>query len=379
MIKKGELLYLTAFIIYCLIALSSGSVLIKISDFIKIILYLAIIILFSIKIILDKNKIKALIIYAIIAIICIYAYIKTGTIYFFINFLAIISIKNVDIKKVVKVDLILKCVFIFTHTIIYGINYFMDYESIKSFIITSDESRLRNSLYFSHPNIASGLVLWAIIDALYLLKPLKIKHIIISSIVMLIYYMITISRTSIIIYILFLILYFINSIMPNSNFYKKIITLGQRYGIEVMSAISIILAYLYRFGYSFVYLINNLTSGRVYLSYASIERYGINLFSNGDAINLEKFFVVDNFYIRCAVLYGIIFLILLMILEKFVDKDPQELIFEKILFIVLCFALFSEYYEIIIGNALPLLIISHTIINSKKKDSIKWKKKIIKI
>lgn len=364
--KKKELIYLIPFIIYCFICLAGGSELIHLSNVVKIILYAIIILFYGVKVLLDKNSVKILILYALIALVCAYAYLKTGTIFFLMNFITIIAIKDVDIKKVVKIDLIIKCIFIAIHSILYVVNYIFNYDAISYLIIASDGFRVRNALFFTHPNIAAGLILWAIIDAFYLLKNIKIKHIIISAIIMVVTYIITGSRTTILIYALFMILYYLNKLVPNIQ-YKKLLTYGQRYGIEIMTVISLLLAYLYRFGNSFIYLINRLTSGRVYYSYGAIDKFGIHFLSNAQALNVEKFFIVDNFYIRCAVLYGLIFLVFLIIFEKFANKNIEKYRFEKISFIVLCFTLFSEYYGFIIGNAIPLLLLGNMVINKNKK------------
>lgn len=375
--NKIEFIYLIPFAIYSFISLAGGSELIQLSDFVKIVLYGILILLYGVKIILDKNSIKCLILYFLVALICIYAYIETQTIFFFINFLTIIAIKNVDVKKVVKIDLIMKCIFIASHSLLYGVNYIFNYDGISNLIMATDGYRVRNALFFTHPNIASGIIFWAIIDVFYLLKPIKVKYAIISTLIILATYFITKSRTTLLIYMLFLILYYLNKVFHNLK-YKKLLTLGQRYGIEIFSIFSFALSYLYKFGNTIVYFINDLTSGRIYNSYVAINKFGMHIFPNAQANNLEQLFIIDNFYVRCAILYGIIFLILLIILEKIVDKNSENYVFEKIIFIVLCFSLFSEYYGIIIGNAIPLLILGDIVINRKNKNSLISEKKTVK-
>ena len=61
--NKIEFIYLIPFAIYSFISLAGGSELIQLSDFVKIVLYGILILLYGVKIILDKNSIKCLILY----------------------------------------------------------------------------------------------------------------------------------------------------------------------------------------------------------------------------------------------------------------------------------------------------------------------------
>lgn len=361
-----ERLYIIAFTLFCFISLAGGSILLKLSDSVKVILYLIIIACFGLKILLDKVNIKILFLYLCIAVICIYTYFKTGAIFFLINFLAIVASKDIKIKRIVLIDFIVKCLFIVTHFIFYGIQYVFNYDSIANLIISSDGFRVRNALFFVHPNIAAGVVLWAIIDVFYLINKIKIKHVIYTTLIMIVTYIITGSRTSLLIYLLFLILYGLNKIMKNKS-YKKILNFFQRYSVEIIAVFSLLLAYLYKFENSLIYFINRLTSGRIYYSYKAITDFGINIFSNQNAINVDNIYPVDNFYIRCVILYGMIFLFMLVILEKLIDKNENKYFLEKILFIILTISLFSEYYVFIIGNSVVLLLVGKIVVERKPK------------
>lgn len=365
--NNNDILYIIPFSLYCFMSLSGGSRLIELDNSIKIILYTIIILLFGIKIVINKLSLREICIYTIIGFISVYAYIKLETIFFLMNFLAIISLKNVDIKKVVKVDIAIKGVFFITHSTLYIIDYFFDYNNIEQFIIY-DEKRVRHALYFIHPNIVNSMVFWMIMDIFYLKRNIKFRHILISSIIIGIMYEITKSRTMSLLFIIFLFIYYMERITKNKDLYYNIINTIQKYIIEFFTILSIAIGVLYKYNIHFITtFLNALTSGRVYYSYAAINDFGINFLCNAKAINLEKnLLLVDNFYIRCTVLYGLIFILLIIIMTKLTKKDNKFML-DKIMFIILAISLFSEYFGIIIGNAIPLLLLGNMIINRNEK------------
>ena len=365
--KRKEILYFIPFALFCFIALSGGSTILQLNDSIKIILYLIIMLLFGLKILIDKLSKKEAIIYFFIGIISLYTYIKVGAIFFLINFLAIIALKNVNIKTVVKIDILIKSIFLITHFIAYGIDYFFDYSSVEQLIV-DDGNRIRHALYFTHPNIASALMFWLVMDFFYLKKELKFQHIVIGTIAMVVMYLITKSKTTPILYIMFLIIYYLYYLFKNKKIYLTIINIMQRYIVEVITILSIAMAILYQYNIHLITAsLNAITSGRVYYSYIAIRDFGINLFCNPEAVNLENYLWIDNFYIRAAVLYGLVFVILLIIMEKLVKREKNENIFDKILFIILAISLFSEYFGIIAGNSISLLLLGNLIINRRTK------------
>ena len=85
---------------------------------------------------------------------------------------------------------------------------------------------------------------------------------------------------------------------------------------------------------------------------------------NINAINLDEFIIIDNFYIRSAILFGGIFIILLSIMNKNISKN--ESLFSKIIIIVFSINLFSEFNSICIGNAIPILLLGYMIMNKNK-------------
>lgn len=374
---RNETIYLIAFSLYCFMALTGGSELILLNDTVKIAIYGIIIILLGLKFITQHISIKKILIYVIIGGVTLYAYLKLDAIFFLMNFLMIISVKDVEVKKIIKTDIAIKCIFLIFHIISYGIDYFFDYNKVQE-LIMNDGIRIRHAFYFTHPNIISAIIFWLIMDIYYLTKQIKLKHIIMGILLMLVSYSFTKSRTTVFLFILFLIAFFIGKIIKNKKVYYKIIDLTYKYIIEFTTLISILMGILYKYNiYLIRTLLNSLTSGRVYSAYAAFTDFGINLFCNSKALKIEKYLIIDNFYVRCAVLYGLIFVILFAIMTKLVRSKDEKYIKEKIMVIILAISLFSEYSGIIIGNAIPLLLLGKLIVdkdenNERKKESIDY-------
>lgn len=374
--KSKEIIYLIAFALYCFMALSGGSELIVLNSIFKTIIYGIIILLLGYKVVVEGLSIKEILIYLIIGIICLLAYIKVDSIFFLINFVMIISIRGVNIKKVVKLDIIIKCVFLVTHIIIYIGNYFFAYDKFQELIINHGD-RIRHAFYFTHPNIVSAIVFWIIMDLYYLKEKISVKHILISIILMLVNYYFTRSRTILILFIVFLIIFFVEKMLKNKEIFNRILTITYKFIFEIITIASIAMGILYKYNLRLITtVLNQLTSGRVYYSYAAFTDFGINLFSNANALKLEKYLFIDNFYVRCAVLYGLIFVVMISIMTKLSKSKNDKNIKEKIMIIILAISLFSEYFGIIIGNAIPLLLLGNLIMNKEENNEKKEPKDI---
>jgi len=128
-----------------------------------------------------------------------------------ISLLAIVAIKNVDIKKIVKIDIVIKLIFLCTHASLYLIDYLLNYDAIKNLIIFSSKGA-SHALYFSNPNTVGAIVLLLVLDILFLKKNLNKKHLALGFLALIISYLICRSRTPFFIYIIFIALQFVKNI-----------------------------------------------------------------------------------------------------------------------------------------------------------------------
>ena len=177
--------------------------------------------------------------------------------FIFTSALAVASIKGISIKKIVKIDLIIKIIFLSIHFILFGIDYLFDVTLISNNIL-STEKGLAYSLYFKNPNNASAFTIWLIIDCIYLMKNCTIKKILLFFPVVYIIYKITKCRTSIFIYFGALILFSLKN--------KKLIDFLFRYSYWILFGISMIMMMLYSYNANLFAFFNHLLSGRLSFS-----------------------------------------------------------------------------------------------------------------
>ena len=367
-----ELIYLVGFTVYCIVSLLGSSDLLPLNEYVKNGMYVLSSALFCVVILCSKYTKKEYIIYDLLVLLTLYASIKVHKMFFLINVLAIMAIKNIKIHSVIKLDIIIKTAIIAIHSLVYLYQYIFQYELIQEMIMVNAD-RNRHTLYFTHPNLMGQVILWLVIDILYIKKCDKIS-VFLSVIMIAIAFVVTDSRTMVMAYVIFLFLYFIGKLMKEKT-YKKIIHFIEKFSIDIVAITSLILAILYKYQISSVCFINKLTSGRIYNAYIAIEKFGIQLFPNIGAINLEQYTIIDNFYIRSFILFGTIFIIILSIMTKSISKN--ESLISEIIIIVFAINLFNEFNSICIGNAIPILLLASMIMSKNKEKTVTNKDNIL--
>ncbi len=360
---NSNMYFYVAFIINSILTLIGGSNLGSINEYVKYGLYGVSILLLSIYMVIQiKNEktnysILEYIVFFVFSVYSIYAGIILKKFFFIMNLLIMLAINRKNIKSTLKIDITIKTIFIMIHVIATIIAMMMG--NFQSIFLTTD-SRISCTFFFKHYNIFAGIVTWMLIEYIYIRKDMEIKELLLMTMIEIFIYITTTSKTAILIYIIFMILYFV---VKNKNYrwVKNCINIFQKIGIEIMAIFSVVTAMIYKYGIPFISWINAKTSGRIYYSTKAIEKYGFNIFPNKSAIDFEYY--IDNFYIKSVILYGFLFVIILCILMKLVKKDKY--FEEKILLITFAVNLFSEYFEIVIGNAIPLLILGYIINDGK--------------
>lgn len=360
---NSNMYFYVAFIINSILALIGGSNLESINEYVKYGLYGVSILLLSIYMVIQiKNEkpnysILEYIVFFVFSIYSIYAGIILKKFFFIMNLLIMLAINRKNIKSTLKIDITIKTIFIMIHVIATIIAMMMG--NFQSIFLTTD-SRISCTFFFKHYNIFAGIVTWMLIEYIYIRKDMEIKELLLMTMIEIFIYITTTSKTAILIYIIFMILYF-GVKNKNYRWVRNCINIFQKIGIEIMAIFSVVTAMIYKYGIPFISWINAKTSGRIYYSTKAIEKYGFNIFPNKSAGDFEYY--IDNFYIKSVILYGFLFVIILCILMKLVKKDKY--FEEKILLITFAVNLFSEYFEIVIGNAIPLLILGYIINDGK--------------
>lgn len=359
--SKLNSLYYIAFILLVILRFINISTLLNIPVIINYIILIISSLLFAIKILLDSHSLKEYILFLVLLLLSLYLYTKFNIYYFFTTLLSIYAIKNINIVKIVRIDVFLKVSLLLSNFIIYFSNYLFYNSSVIETVKYSIKG-ISHSLYFRNPNTVGALVLWLIIDIFYLIskkRKLKIYDYINGGILIIISYLVCKSRTPVYSYLIFVILLNIRS--------EKLIYLLSKYSYFILSILSLfIITSNFNNGiYSAFYTaLNNAFSSRLGYSLMAYNTYGISLLPNLLSVNISNELIIDNFYVKCFVMYGIITLLSIGIINMFIPKKGYSK--EKIIFIVSSIYLFFETVTISTGFSTALLLISYCIFNKKE-------------
>lgn len=354
-VKTKNLLYYAAFMLTAILRLCTSSTLFVVTHEANQFITLIILLMFSIKILLDKHTYKELFLISIAAAISMYLFIVLDIAFIVITFFAFISIKDVEIKKVIKIDIVIKCIFLLSHSILYGLDYFFEYEKIESLILMSKKG-ISHAFYFSNPNTVGMLVFWLIMDLEFLSSKNSHKKFVIESLLILSVYSLTKCRTSLVLYIVYLVIKQIKN--------KKIIDNMNKYMYIILSLLAFAIIYFLKEDNVTFQFFNGLLSGR--LSY-SIRAYNILKIHFLPYYVSDLFFetyIIDNHYVKSLIHYGIITLLIFYIPYLLIPKE--KFMKQKKISIISALFLFFERATINIGYATPYLIMADVIFNKKE-------------
>jgi len=343
--SRNSFIYYIAFILFASLRLCNSSTIINFPLAFNYSIIMLCLVLFVLKIMLDNHTIKEYLILLFLTVFFVYIYYTTKNIDFLIGLVAIVAIKNVNIKNVIKIDIFVKLFFLLTHGLLYLSDYLFNYDAIKNFIIISSKGT-SHALYFSNPNTVGALSLLLVLDFLMLKKDIKKFDLLVGMAVVLFSYVICKSRTALLIYVVFMGLYWIKNMKIMNGFSK--------YSYFGLALISFIIVNYIDKSNSLLLTFNKLFSNRLIYSIAAYKHYGLSMLPTSSANNFIEIFTIDNFYVRCFINYGVIALLLTGIISMKIPKEGFKM--EKAVFIVACFYLFFEAVIINIGFAVPFLI-----------------------
>lgn len=325
--KKISFIYYIAIALSILLRLLTSTTLININLLSRYIILAVILFLFIIKIILDKHSFKYYMSFIVAGLLVLYIYIITKESFILILFFSFFSIQNVDIKKVIKIDFIIKFIFLFSHLLLFLINKIFYISTLENIKFISSKG-IAYSVYFMNPNTFCLLTLWLIFDVFYLKGKIKFKDIVLGLIIILFSYVIAKSRTSLYIYFIFILI----NLMKN----EKIINFLFKYTYIIVSFITYFMVKYIKLDSSLFVFLNDLTSNRIGYSIKAINLVNYHLFPNFLDITFYNSFIIDNFYIKCFINYGIITLIILYI--------PHLIIKNKTALLEMKYSILSNIY-----------------------------------
>jgi len=277
-----------------------------------------------------KNHLKQLAPIALILIIPLISTILSGNNRLALAFILALSFINLDLKKLMRFDLILR--FIFIPTVI-ALTLLGLVEN--RLIGRSGGAAYRYALGFSHPNTLGMYVLSLCLGYLYIkYDSLKKRNYFVVMILGCIMFYYTRSNTSFILIGLSILLVLVFkrwNILIKSSQTAKVILLSF---MPFMALLSFLSAIFYNPGTSFWRLMNRLTTGRTYFNKLFLDNYGVSLF--GQQVHLvsggraETYgigaLILDNAYMSLAINFGIVSLVLLILASVLLIR--RSLIFE---------------------------------------------------
>lgn len=324
--------------------------------------------LFMIKIISQLYTKKQLIMIAVAGVLILYVSLICKEFVIMLSYLAIISMKGIDVRKVIKIALPIKVILVMIHIIIYCINF----ENIAISYYTQD-GIVRHTLLLGHPNMTAGLLMWMIFEYIYLhYEKVNIGTYLTSIALAGIIYWLTQSRTMLIVFIIFIILLWIEKHYKNAQIFITV----SRNLLFILSILVISLSIFYHY-IPYSNKIDDALSRRITLGKIAIDRYGISILPQKvdytSVVQWENKYrtnlVLDSLYTRSAVTYGL--LILLILILTFHRKSKYITSQEALFIIMFAVTGITENYVLNAYICFPLLFLGKMIYEEKvDKDEI---------
>lgn len=357
-IKLKPLLFYTGFVLISLFRMIDRSAIFNMPDYLADVISVFAIIFFSLKILLDKHKRNELLIGGFIIILTLVLKIVFGAPMFLpVSCFAFIAMKGVNIKTVVKIDIAIKAFFLISHALVFAVDYFAGVEFAHNFIDIGSKGTSM-SLYFLNSNTTGLIGTWIALDMLYLKDKKKFTDFILPTIIAVATFAITTSRAPMFIYALYLLLQFVKN--------GKSLFILQKMAYPFLCVFSVLIVLLLAPGNPIYDMLNSMSSGRIWYSVTSYNLVGATILPNMTNMIMLENYVIDIFYVRCLVKYGIVVLGLYYVPHLLVPSDASNE--DKRMSIITSVFLFFEAAAADISLVIPYLILASAFY--KKEDGI---------
>ena len=360
--KIKDFLYYTAFILEIIYTIGSDIPVVgKISNYLNILIILLLSIIFVVQ--SKKYPLKKFIFLILSLFLFIVSSYVSKNKTFIILYLFVVSSKDIDFKKIMKVDMITKI--LLTMLIVISWKFGLMPEKI---MIRGD--LVRHSWGFNHPNLF-GLCIFSIgCD----------------------YFFIKYKKTNIIDYLFFAICFIICTIICGSRsaqiglisvfIFSKLLpkienkTKSNKFMVY-LPAFLLLLSYfitiIYPFNLNIINTINGILSSRIKLSYSFLSYYGINLWGHyfqyyNVRYTYAYFYALDNAYMYMLIKYGLVLTTLIIFLFSKIIKKSIDTKNYQVLVYLLPFLIYGlmEKYLIIFQYNIVLLYGTSTLLFNKK-------------
>ena len=352
-----SVLFYVSFFLISMSRMVQASGLVDISEDIMDVFMVIACVLFLIKIAFDKGTVKELLLKVLIAgfAMCLRAF---GLPMFIISScFAFLAMKNVDIKTVIKIDLVVKTMFFMFSAIVFGVDYFTGEERTIEYIYEAKKGTAI-SLYFKNPNTTGLIGTMIAFDLLYLKDNKRFKDFVLPTLIATITFALTTSRAPFLVYCVYLLLQFIKN--------GKVLTVIQKLTYPILFGLAFYTVTSVSVGSPVYKFLNPLLSSRIWYSIAAYKSVGMTILPSLANAILLKDYVIDVFYVKCIVRYGLITLLLYYIPHLLLPKNATNE--QKRMSIVASLYLFFEDAVTNVGFAIPYLIIADAIFNKRVED-----------
>jgi len=331
--------------------------------------FLGIIILaaFSLKILLQKNRLHEWIWIVGLIIFSGLVIWKTGDNNFLYTIMAICASKHMDLKRVVRYIFKINVMVLSFIVIAYGFNLFFDVVPLMHRM----DGSVRYTFYFNHSNTFAGTAFWTIAQYVYLnFHKLTLKNYFICAFILILVFFLTDSRTTLMLSIIFFLLLIL---IKKYNLKKQILFVSKFiFVICAIAMLSLSLLYGLNKTNSIMLKIDSLTSRRVSLLEKALDVYGFTILPS--KVNLTKIYkwdsgnygylYLDSLYSRGYVVNGILYLILIAYLIYQTSKlTKQE---EQLFFIIFSILATMERYAFYPSVGFVILYFSKYIFRKNK-------------
>lgn len=307
----------------------------------------------------EKVKLKELLLIFLYILLILFIEIKLKNVELLVCVVFMICTRKTDFISLVKLDFVLKIFNVLNIFILCKMGFLSNISGYYN-------GNYKNSFGFMHPNTFGTLWLAILIEFLFLkYEKLKIQDYLFCGILWFICMILTNSRTSGYSFLFVFILIIVFKTFPKLikvKLIKIIFTLSP--AIFAYVSIWITVGFLEK-NKLVSNILNPLLSGRPYYQALYWKSFGVKLFGQ----RLPDGYVLDNAYINCIIVYGILFFIILMYfyiakMYKFLKEENPK--YALLLFYWIIFA-FGESYFLRIGINITLFLLTMNFEKEKKE------------
>lgn len=372
-IKKNECLFFVGIIFLLLKSWISVSELFRSLQILDNILMFSAYIFFLISIIIKKPRNKEIKIDIILITIGILTYICSKYTAILTLFFVLISMKDIEVKKVVKLILCVNLFLLMIHILLYSVFMIFDNANLKLLVRTNiDKVVMRYSFFFIHPNVFAMYIFWslAMFYYLYYEKISNLTYIITIGIALFVYFFPN-SRTCAIEILLLLI----TTIISKRKFEYKWL----KYTFVIIILFCTISIFF--IDNPIIMKIDDMLNTRISIGNIIYKNYGITLFGvdirSGTPVTfingryISSLTIIDSVYYSVLLNYGLVsYIIFIYLLYKAIDITKYEIDNRNkvMLFVYIIYAI-SETSCLSPILGFPLLLLSNVF-----KEKL-WKKK----